>query len=104
MELLKVLLRCEAERLGVASKLLATVSDLEEIAASDAAEVSALKGWRREAFGEKALRLKRGEIGLVMKGKRVLIFDVAAGEIISGGGGTDNAQRLGQEHPPAQQG
>jgi ribonuclease D len=63
---------------------LTTVSDLEEIAASDDADVGALKGWRREAFGEKALRLKRGEIGLVMKGKRVLIFDVAIGEVIEG--------------------
>jgi ribonuclease D len=68
--------------LGVASKLLATVSDLEEIAASDAADVAAMKGWRREAFGGKALRLKRGEIGLVMKGKRVRVFDVAADAII----------------------
>jgi ribonuclease D len=82
VELLKVLLRCEAERLGVASKLLATMSDLEEIAASDHADVAALKGWRRDAFGEKALRLKRGEIGLVMKGKRVLIFDVAGEAVI----------------------
>jgi ribonuclease D len=82
VELLKVLLRCEAERLGVASKLLATVSDLEEIAASDKADVAALKGWRYEAFGEKALRLKRGEIGLVMKGKRVVAFDVAVGDVV----------------------
>lgn len=82
VELLKVLLRIEAERLGVASKLLATVSDLEEIAGSDHADVGALKGWRREAFGEKALRLKRGEIGLVMQGKKVLIFDVAAESLI----------------------
>jgi ribonuclease D len=41
-----------------------------------------MKGWRREAFGEKALRLKRGEIGLVMKGKRVRVFDVAADAIV----------------------
>jgi hypothetical protein len=40
VELLKVLLRCEAERLGVASKLLATVSELDEIAASDTADVA----------------------------------------------------------------
>ena len=82
VELLKVLLRCEAERLGVASKLLATVSDLEEIAGSDTADVAALRGWRRDAVGEKALRLKRGEIGLVMKGKRVLIFDMAVGDVV----------------------
>jgi ribonuclease D len=85
VELLKVLLRIEAERLGVASKLLATVSDLEEIAASDHADAAALKGWRREAFGEKALALKRGEIGLVMKGKKVLLFDVANGTITAEG-------------------
>lgn len=85
VELLKVLLRCEAERLGVASKLLATVSDLEAIAASDDADVPAMKGWRREAFGEKALQLKRGEIGLVMKGKRVRVFDVASETIVEDG-------------------
>jgi ribonuclease D len=84
VELLKVLLRCEAERLGVASKLLATMSDLEELAASDNADVTALKGWRREAFGEKALRLKRGEIGLVMQGKKVVVFDVAQERIAEG--------------------
>jgi hypothetical protein len=30
------------------------------------------------------LRLKRGEIGLVMQGKRVLIFDVAAQVVLDG--------------------
>jgi ribonuclease D len=78
VELLKVLLRGEAERLGIASKLLATVSDLEEIASSDTADVAALKGWRREAFGEKALALKRGDIGLAIKNKRVVLIDVNA--------------------------
>jgi ribonuclease D len=71
VELLKVLLRCEAERLGGASRLLATVSDLEEIAASDTADVPALKGWRLAEFGAQALRLKTGELGLVLRGRRV---------------------------------
>lgn len=73
VELLKVLLRCECEQLGVAPRLIATITDLEEIAASDCAEVPALQGWRREVFGDKALRLKRGEFGLVLKGGRVQV-------------------------------
>lgn len=73
VELLKVLLRCECEQLGVAPRLIATVTDLEEIAASDDADVPALTGWRRDVFGEKALRLKRGEFGLVLKGGKVQV-------------------------------
>src|SRR5690606_12269735 len=61
VELLKVLLKARAEEAGVASKLIATVSDLEQIANDDDAPVAALKGWRREAFGEDALH-RRGTI------------------------------------------
>ena len=76
VELLKVLLKARAEEAGVASKLIATVSDLEQIANDDDAETSALKGWRREAFGEDALRLKRGELALVLDGARVRVVEV----------------------------
>ena len=76
VELLKVLLKARAEEAGVASKLIATVSDLEQIANDDDADTSALKGWRREAFGEDALRLKRGELALVLDGARVRVVEV----------------------------
>jgi ribonuclease D len=76
VELLKVLLKARAEGAGVASKLIATVADLEKIAADDNAETSALQGWRREAFGEDALKLKRGEIALVLDGGRVRAVEV----------------------------
>ncbi len=70
VELLKVLLRMVSEHHHVAAKVIATVDDLERIAASDRADVSALKGWRRELFGEKALALKRGKLALAIeKGK-----------------------------------
>ncbi|MFX6532663.1 hypothetical protein ABTG57_18735, partial [Acinetobacter baumannii] len=52
VELLKVLLKARSEDAGVASKLIATVSDLEQIANDDNAKTQALTGWRREAFGE----------------------------------------------------
>ena len=76
VELLKVLLKARAEESGVASKLIATVSDLEQIANDEESEVAALKGWRREAFGEDALRLKRGELALVLDGARVRVVEV----------------------------
>ena len=76
VELLKVLLKARAEEAGVASKLIATVADLEQIANDDDAPTPALKGWRREAFGEDALKLKRGELALVLDGARVRVVEV----------------------------
>jgi ribonuclease D len=75
VELLKVLLRMTSERHGVAAKVIATVDDLDRIAADDEAEVPALKGWRRELFGEKALDLKHGRLGLAIERSRVVTFD-----------------------------
>jgi ribonuclease D len=72
VELLKVLLRMSAERHGVAAKVVATTDDLEKIAADDNADVPALKGWRRELFGEQALKLKRGELALAVENGRVV--------------------------------
>ena len=76
VELLKVLLKAKSEEAGVASKLLATVADLEKIAVSDEADVPALQGWRRQLFGEDALRLKRGELALVLEGPKVLVVEL----------------------------
>jgi ribonuclease D len=67
VELLKVLLRMTAEKNAVAAKVIATVDDLERIAADDDADVPALKGWRRELFGEKALALKHGKLALAVE-------------------------------------
>ena len=73
VELLKVLLKARAEDAGVAAKLIATVSDLEKIASDTPEDAGALHGWRREVFGEDALRLKRGELALVLDGSRVKV-------------------------------
>ena len=75
VELLKVLLRMIAEKHGVAAKVIATVSDLDHIAADDDADVPALKGWRRELFGNKALALKRGKLALAVENGRVVAVE-----------------------------
>jgi ribonuclease D len=77
VELLKVLLRMTSERHGVAAKVIATVEDLDRIAADDEADVPALKGWRRELFGEKALALKHGRLALSIDKGRVVVSEQA---------------------------
>jgi ribonuclease D len=72
VELLKVLLRMTSERHAVASKVIATVDDLERIAVEDEADVGALHGWRRELFGEAALALKHGRLALAIEKGRVV--------------------------------
>jgi ribonuclease D len=75
VELLKVLLRMTSERHGVAAKVIATVDDLDRIAADDEADVPALKGWRRDLFGEKALALKKGKLALAVEKGRVVTVE-----------------------------
>lgn len=62
-DLLRVLLKSKSEKYSVAPKLIATASDLDALANGDD-DAAALKGWRREVFGEDALRLRNGEIAL----------------------------------------
>jgi ribonuclease D len=76
-ELLKVLLRLVAEKEGVAAKVLASSDDIDRIAAEgEAAEVPALSGWRREVFGDQALRLVRGEIAIRFERRKIAVFEV----------------------------
>ena len=74
-DLLRVLLKSCSENAGVASKLIATASDLEALAAGDR-NVGALSGWRFEVFGKSALQLCDGKIGLSVKGTKVKTFQL----------------------------
>ena len=74
-DLLRVLLKAKSEEFGVASKLIATASDLDAIAAGKRDAV-ALKGWRLDVFGEDALRLCKGEIALAAKGQSIKTIDL----------------------------
>lgn len=74
-DLLRVLLKAKSEQLGVAQKLIATASELDEIAAG-IHDGPAMKGWRRKAFGEDALRLCAGKLALRAKGLEVEVFEI----------------------------
>ena len=76
-ELLKVLLKMTTEKHGVAPKVIANSDDLDRIAAEgENAEVGALAGWRRELFGEKALKLLRGEMALRFVDRKVEVVEL----------------------------
>ena len=74
-DLLRVLLKSCSENTGVASKLIATAGDLDALAAGDR-NIDALNGWRFEVFGQSALQLCDGKIGLSVKGVKVKTFNL----------------------------
>jgi len=73
-DMLRVLLKSAAARHRVAPRLIADSEDLDRIASEDAPDVHALKGWRRELFGNDALRLKRGEVALTVRAGEVVVL------------------------------
>jgi ribonuclease D len=69
-DLLRVLLKAKSEEAGVASKLIASASDLDDIASGERDGIWA-RGWRREVFGEAALQLLEGKVALAADGQKV---------------------------------
>jgi ribonuclease D len=86
IDLLRVLLKFQSEEHRVGQRLVATASELEAIAASDDADVPALKGWRRAVFGAAALSLKHGEIGLAIDRGKITVVPMAKARASGGRG------------------
>ncbi len=74
-DLLRVLLKAKTAESDVAQKLIASANELDAIAAGQR-DVAALRGWRKEVFGNDALRLCEGEIALTAKGEKVRIIEL----------------------------
>jgi ribonuclease D len=82
-DVLKLALKVICEKEGIAPRIVANSGDLDAIAMDDAADIPLLKGWRRKLFGETALRIKAGEMAIVLEnGKpRVLPYPKAIREV-----------------------
>lgn len=76
IDVLKLLLKVTSVENEVASKIIANSDDIEAIALNDAADVPALKGWRREVYGDDALALKHGKLAIGLKNGKVQKFNV----------------------------
>ena len=75
-DLLRVLLKAVSEQEGVAPRIIASSDDIDSIVLDDDADVPALKGWRKDIFGEKALAIKHGKLGLAATRKGIVPIDV----------------------------
>ncbi len=76
VDMLKVLLRLVAEEHDVAVKLISNSSELDLLAEKDDADVLAMKGWRYELFGKKAVALKQGKLALKLNNNKIQFIDV----------------------------
>jgi ribonuclease D len=78
IEILRILLKTITENEGVAPKIIATSSDLEQIALKgEEADVPALSGWRRELFGKFALEMLQGKVALKFENRHVVIVPIS---------------------------
>jgi len=79
VELLKVLLKLTAEREGVAAKIIANTDDLEKIASEgEKADVPAMHGWRKELFGDRALKLIDGQLVIKFVNRKIEAVELDA--------------------------
>jgi len=77
IEMLKTLLRLRTEYVDIAPRMVANNADIEQLAAFGAkADIAALKGWRKEIFGDDALKMLEGKIGLRLQGREVVAKDI----------------------------
>ncbi len=76
VELLKVLLKQVSDDAGVATRLIANAADIETLARENEPDIAALKGWRYELFGEKALKLKAGKLALAASPRGVRTIEL----------------------------
>jgi len=77
-DLLRVLLKAVSEREGVAARIIANSDDIDALVLDDEADIAALRGWRFKLFGEKALAIKHGEIGLAASKKGIVEFNLSS--------------------------
>ena len=76
INLLKILLKIKSEELAVSPRLIATPKDLELIVREEEPDVLSLRGWRKEVFGQDAIKLKKGEVALSVGEKGVRIVKI----------------------------
>lgn len=70
-DMLRVLLKSKSDNEDVAAKLIASSAELDALAAGER-DMKAMRGWRKEVFGEDAIRLCNGEVGLAVQGQKVV--------------------------------
>ena len=60
----------------MAPRVIATSDEIDAIVLDDEADVPALQGWRRRLFGERALAIKHGRLGLAATQSGIVPFEI----------------------------
>lgn len=76
-ELMRVLLKVRAQELGVAEQIIATTDDLRRLASGDA-DARQLSGWRREVFGNDAVKINEGRLAIAVAGEKLRLVAAKA--------------------------
>ena len=80
VDLMAALVRLRAKEHGVATPLLASRTELEQLAGGEREESPLLEGWRRSIVGDELLRLLDGELALRLDEGRLVIDQRTCGE------------------------
>lgn len=75
-DLLRILLKDCSDSAEVASRLIASSDDLDDLAAGKRTNIHCLHGWRFDIFGQYALKLLNGEIALSAGKKHLKIIEL----------------------------
>ena len=76
-EMLKVLLKAVSDESNVVPRLIANSADIEKLARGETgSEIAAMRGWRYDVFGKKALALLSGELALSFENGQVRLFEL----------------------------
>lgn len=76
VEMLKMLLRIQANENHVAIKLIATSEDIDAFALNPESEIVFSKGWRHEVFGEAAEKMMNGKLALRLDNGTIRLTDI----------------------------
>jgi len=76
LDILRMLLKVQCAKHGVATKLVASKDDLEALATQDKPDIPAMKGWRYQIFGKDALEMKNGRLAIGLKNSKITKYKV----------------------------
>ena len=75
VELLRVLLKHVAEQQDVASRLIASAQQLDDLATGNHLDHPCLSGWRHDIFGKQAMQLIDGKLALSLSGNEIRLTE-----------------------------
>ena len=76
VELLRVLLKHVAEQQDVASRLIASAQQLDDLATGNHLDHPCLSGWRHDIFGKQAMQLIDGKLALSLSGNEIRLTEI----------------------------